>query len=101
MPLSFKFAVPSSISRIALQIDGSKLAVRGSLTVLDLLQILFGGYIQPPEDWTPVIEVPSNEKPFLTRSPNDILRSGDYTRVPMIIGSNNREGSIIYAGELK
>ncbi|RZC31955.1 uncharacterized protein BDFB_007202 [Asbolus verrucosus] len=39
-----------------------------------------------------VTERPSNEEPFLTKRPIDIILSGDYNHVPMILGYNLREG---------
>lgn len=42
----------------------------------------------------PCIEV-SNETAFLTKNPIDIVTSGDYNKVPMIIGYNSNEGLVV------
>lgn len=41
--------------------------------------------------YAPCIETP-NESAFLTRNPIDIITSGDYNKVPMIIGYCSNEG---------
>lgn len=43
----------------------------------------------------PVVEKPSNEATFLSREPLDILVSGDYNKVPLVFGYNDREGMLI------
>ncbi|XP_034235035.1 esterase E4-like [Thrips palmi] len=45
--------------------------------------------------WAPVVEPPGSEDPFLTRNPDDILAEGDFARVPMMIGSNSAEGTLV------
>ncbi|KAJ8963468.1 hypothetical protein NQ318_018951 [Aromia moschata] len=45
--------------------------------------------------FTPVIEKP-NGAAFLTRSAIDILTSGEYNKVPMIMGYNKREGIFLF-----
>ena len=42
-----------------------------------------------------VVEKPSSEEPFLDRRPIDIISSGDYNHLPMMIGYNDREGMAI------
>jgi len=45
--------------------------------------------------WRPVPEVrtAANPEPFLTAHPKDIIKSGDFNRVPLILGTNSDEGS--------
>lgn len=45
--------------------------------------------------FAPCVEVP-NETEFLTRNPIDVITSGDYNKIPMIIGYNSNEGALIY-----
>lgn len=45
--------------------------------------------------WRPVPEVKTaaNPEPFLTAHPQEIIRSGDFNRVPFVLGTNSDEGS--------
>ncbi|KAH1000888.1 hypothetical protein HUJ04_013161 [Dendroctonus ponderosae] len=45
----------------------------------------------------PVIEPKSKEPGFITEEPLELLKSGRYNKVPMIIGYNTLEGIFIYA----
>ncbi|KAI2473983.1 esterase B1 [Diabrotica virgifera virgifera] len=47
----------------------------------------------------PVIEKP-NKSAFITRSPIEIFRSGNYNKVPMIFGTNKTEGMLVEYNEL-
>lgn len=50
--------------------------------------------------WRPVVEA-GGAGAFLERSPNDILVSGDFdTEVPLMIGLNDKEGSVVYGEAL-
>lgn len=40
----------------------------------------------------PVIEDPNSEQVFLSEDPVELLRSGKYTKVPLMIGYTTREG---------
>lgn len=51
------------------------------------------------QTFAPCVEEP-NETAFLTRSPIDIITSGDFNKVPMIIGYNSNEGLIILLEKL-
>ncbi|XP_069689991.1 juvenile hormone esterase-like [Periplaneta americana] len=46
--------------------------------------------------WRPVPETQSalNPEPFLTATPIDIIRSGNFSRVPYMLGTNSEEGSL-------
>jgi carboxylesterase type B len=46
--------------------------------------------------WRPVSEVrtAANPEPFLTANPKDIITSGDFNRVPFVLGTNSEEGSM-------
>ncbi|KAF5273127.1 hypothetical protein FQA39_LY07617 [Lamprigera yunnana] len=48
----------------------------------------------------PVVENVTVMSPFLTKDPVDVLLSGDFNHVPMIIGFNSREG-MLAVGESK
>ncbi|XP_056640905.1 uncharacterized protein LOC130447884 [Diorhabda sublineata] len=45
----------------------------------------------------PVIEKSTKEPAFLTEDPIDIIKSGKYNKVPMMIGCLSREGMFIYS----
>ncbi|XP_069689986.1 juvenile hormone esterase-like isoform X2 [Periplaneta americana] len=57
--------------------------------------------MSPPKSysqiWAPVPETQSalNPEPFLTALPKDIIRSGNFSRVPYMLGSNSQEGSLM------
>lgn len=42
----------------------------------------------------PVVESESSESPFLTEDPKEILRKGNYNKVPIIMGFTTREGML-------
>lgn len=44
----------------------------------------------------PVIEPKTAKDPFLTEEPLDIIKSGRYNKVPMIMGYNSFEGIFFY-----
>ncbi|KAJ4426250.1 hypothetical protein ANN_27062, partial [Periplaneta americana] len=46
--------------------------------------------------WRPVPETQSvlNPEPFLTAVPVDIIRSGNFSHVPFMLGTNSQEGSL-------
>ncbi|XP_021925827.1 venom carboxylesterase-6-like [Zootermopsis nevadensis] len=46
--------------------------------------------------WRPVLEVKTaeNPEPFLTAPPQEVIKSGDFNRVPLLLGSNSHEGSL-------
>ncbi|XP_069689979.1 juvenile hormone esterase-like [Periplaneta americana] len=46
--------------------------------------------------WRPVPETQSalNPEPFLTAFPQDIIQSGNFSRVPYLIGTNGQEGAL-------
>lgn len=46
--------------------------------------------------WSTVVEPPTTEDPVLTRPATEILRSGDFNHVPMMVGLNSEEGSLVY-----
>jgi carboxylesterase type B len=39
------------------------------------------------------VKTAANPEPFLTTQPKDIIRSGDFNRVPFVLGTNSEEGS--------
>lgn len=43
----------------------------------------------------PVVEKPSTEPGFLLEEPIDIITSGKYNAVPLLIGYNNKEGMLL------
>ncbi|XP_074042064.1 juvenile hormone esterase isoform X2 [Leptinotarsa decemlineata] len=45
----------------------------------------------------PVVEEPSDEEAFLSEDPSTIMKSGNYTKVPLITGCCNREGMFVYS----
>ncbi|CAG9856191.1 unnamed protein product [Phyllotreta striolata] len=45
----------------------------------------------------PVVEKPSNEPAFLSKQPLEVIRSGEYSKVPIIMGCLSREGMYISA----
>ncbi|KAI7815249.1 esterase, partial [Rhyzopertha dominica] len=45
--------------------------------------------------FAPVVEKPSNEPAILTEEPLDIIISGNYNKVPLIVGYNNAEGLLM------
>jgi carboxylesterase type B len=53
--------------------------------------------------WRPVAEVKTdaNPNPFLTASPQEVIRSRDFNRVPFLLGSNSHEGSFFLIRECK
>lgn len=50
--------------------------------------------------FSPCIETVSDTA-FITRKPIDIITSGDYNKVPMIIGYNSNEGLMILLDDMK
>lgn len=48
-----------------------------------------------PRPFAPVVEKPSNEPAILTEEPLDIIISGNYNKVPLIVGYNNAEGLLM------
>lgn len=46
--------------------------------------------------WSTVVEPAGTEDPVLTRPASEIMQSGDFNRVPMMVGLNSEEGSLIY-----
>ena len=53
--------------------------------------------------WRPVSEVrtAANPEPFLTAHPKDIITSGDFNRVPFVLGTNSEEGSFFLLREFR
>jgi carboxylesterase type B len=53
--------------------------------------------------WRPVSEArtAANPEPFLTAKPKDIIRSGDFNRVPFVLGTNSEEGSFFILRKFK
>nr|WCC58149.1 carboxylesterase [Pharsalia antennata] len=49
-------------------------------------------------NFAPVIEKP-NDTAFITEEPIDIIRSGNYNQVPLMIGYNSKEGLLLAAYE--
>jgi carboxylesterase type B len=43
----------------------------------------------------------ANPEPFLTAHPKDIIRSGDFNRVPFVLGTNSEEGSLFLLRKFK
>lgn len=56
---------------------------------MQLFQDYALSHIRP---YGPVIENVTNEPAFIAKDPLSIILSGDYNKVPFIIGYNNREG---------
>ncbi|XP_050298539.1 juvenile hormone esterase-like [Anthonomus grandis grandis] len=52
------------------------------------IRIGFMGLVLEPED---------RKNAFMTKRPIDIIMSGDYNKVPIILGYNNKEGILFYA----
>lgn len=49
--------------------------------------------------FVPVVEQDDpGEEPFLVEHPDELMREGRFAQVPVIIGSNSKEGSIFYTG---
>lgn len=46
--------------------------------------------------WTPVVEAKTadNPEPFLTDHPRNVITSGQFNKVPLLIGTNSEEGSL-------
>jgi carboxylesterase type B len=53
--------------------------------------------------WRPVLEVKTaaNPEPFITAPPQEIIRSGDFNRVPLLLGTNSHEGSFFLLRKYK
>jgi carboxylesterase type B len=47
------------------------------------------------------VKTAANPEPFLTAHPKDIIRSGDFNRVPYILGTNSEEGSFFLLRKLR
>lgn len=45
----------------------------------------------------PCVEVPATSRSFLTASPRELLKQGNFAKVPVIMGSTSAEGVISYA----
>jgi carboxylesterase type B len=45
------------------------------------------------------VRTAANPEPFLTAHPKDIIKSGDFNRVPFIMGANSDEGSFFMLRE--
>jgi carboxylesterase type B len=43
----------------------------------------------------------ANPEPFLTAHPKDIIKSGDFNRVPFVLGTNSEEGSLFLLRKFK
>ena len=52
-------------------------------------------YLQYDFSWGPVVEVKTeaNPEPFLEDHPLHVITSGEFNRVPLIMGTNSGEGS--------
>jgi carboxylesterase type B len=47
------------------------------------------------------VKTAANPEPFLTAHPREIIRSGDFNRVPFVLGTNSDEGSFFLLRKLK
>ncbi|XP_026282212.1 para-nitrobenzyl esterase-like isoform X2 [Frankliniella occidentalis] len=45
--------------------------------------------------WAVVAEPADTPDAFLTANPNDLLQKGEFNRVPLMVGMNNQEGSLV------
>jgi len=43
----------------------------------------------------------ANPEPFVTAHPKDTIRSGDFNRVPFVLGTNSDEGSFFLLREFR
>jgi carboxylesterase type B len=53
--------------------------------------------------WRPVPEVKTaaNPQPFLTTPPQEVIKSGDFNQVPLLLGTNSHEGSFFLLRKCK
>lgn len=51
--------------------------------------------LSPVFPWALVPEPQDSEDPVLTRHPNDIMRDSSFNRVPIMVGLNDKEGSLL------
>jgi carboxylesterase type B len=49
----------------------------------------------------PEVRTAANPEPFLTAHPKDIIKSGDFNRVPLILGANSDEASFFLLREFR
>jgi carboxylesterase type B len=49
----------------------------------------------------PEVKTAANPEPFLTAHPREIIRSGDFNRVPFLLGTNSDEGSFFLLRKCK
>eukprot|EP00095_Tigriopus_kingsejongensis_P012028 maker-scaffold593_size129216-snap-gene-0.28 protein:Tk12028 transcript:maker-scaffold593_size129216-snap-gene-0.28-mRNA-1 annotation:"acetylcholinesterase " len=61
------------------------------------LQYLWTG----PNVWMPVVDGHFSSDPVLPKKAIDILKSGDYNKVPIVMGTNSEEGAFNMCGYLK
>jgi carboxylesterase type B len=47
------------------------------------------------------VRTAANPEPFLTAHPKDIIRSGDFNRVPFVLGTNSEEGGYFLLREFR
>lgn len=47
------------------------------------------------------VKTAANPEPFLTAQPKDIITSGDFNRVPFVMGTNSDEGSFFLLREFR
>ncbi|KAJ1520965.1 hypothetical protein ONE63_004040 [Megalurothrips usitatus] len=55
--------------------------------------------LSPVFPWALVPEPQDSEDPVLTRHPNDIMRDSSFNRVPIMVGLNDKEGSLLVPRE--
>ncbi|XP_069689993.1 juvenile hormone esterase-like isoform X2 [Periplaneta americana] len=66
------------------------------LRKVDAVTLFTNPPVGPAFMWRPVPEIRSalNPEPFLTAVPIDIIRSGNFSRVPFMLGTNSQEASL-------
>jgi carboxylesterase type B len=47
------------------------------------------------------VRTAANPEPFVTEHPKDIIRSGEFNRVPFVMGSNSEEGGFFLLREFR
>jgi hypothetical protein len=47
------------------------------------------------------VRTAANPEPFLTAKPKDIIRSGEFNRVPFVLGANSEEGGFFLLREFR
>ncbi|KAK3920361.1 Esterase FE4 [Frankliniella fusca] len=86
----------------AVEDPAKRVAFLRSVPVRDLFHKMMGAVrdeeirsLSLPFPWALVAEPADTPDAVLTGHPNDLLRKGEFNRVPLMVGMNNQEGSLI------